>query len=127
MQKSKSAAEQEKTKLESKDGFDAYAMDQGDGQARPSHGGWPALPTATVTSGVKCTVPSQSPKKVEAKMACQMQVQQQAGQPMLTCIYLPLAPVGGPKPHRAKSGERAFGQGNESCSGTVHFHWNLAP
>ncbi len=59
-----------------KGGFDAYTMDQGDGQARPSHGGWPALPTVTVVAGMKRTALSQSLKKVVAKMACQMQVQQ---------------------------------------------------
>ncbi len=39
----------------SKGGFDVHVMDQGDVQAGPSHSGWPALPTAPVVSGVKCT------------------------------------------------------------------------
>ncbi len=90
-------AEQEKTKSKSWGGFDAYAMDQGKGRTGPSHGGWPALPTAMVTSGVKRTAPSQLPKKVEVKMARQMQVQQQAGQPMLKHVYLPSASMGGLK------------------------------
>ncbi len=92
-------AGQEKTTSKSKGGFDAYVMDQGDVQAGLSHGGWPALPTATAASGVKRAAPSKSPKKVEAKMAHQMQqqVQQQAGHSMPMCVYLPLALVGGSK------------------------------
>ncbi len=70
-------------------------MDQGDGQAGLSHGGWPALPMAPVTPGMKRGPPSKSPKKVEAKMVRQMQqqVQQQAGHPMPTQVYLPSAPM----------------------------------
>ncbi len=42
---------------------------------------------------------SKSLKIVDAKMVHQMQmsVQQQARHPMLTCVYLPSAPVGGMK------------------------------
>ncbi len=75
-------------------GFNVHTMEQGDGQARLSHGGWPALPTAPVTPGVKCAASSKLLKKVEAKMAHQMQ---QAGHLMLVHIYLPSALVGGTK------------------------------
>ncbi len=91
-------AEHEKMVSKSKGGFDAHAMDQGDVQARPSHGGWPALPTAPTMLGVKRMAPSKSLKKVDTKMARQMlmqqQVQQQAGHPVLTYVYLPSALVG---------------------------------
>ncbi len=44
--------------------------------------------------GTKHGAPSKSLKNVEAKMAHQMMVQQQAGQLMLSWVYLPSAPTG---------------------------------
>ncbi len=96
-QKAKCAAGQEKMKPVGRGGFDVYLRDQGDGQAGLSHDGWPALPIAMGVAGVKCTALSKSPEKVAPKMACQMQVQQQVGHPMPTCVFLPSAPMGIPK------------------------------
>ncbi len=64
--------------------------------------GWPPLPQLASLVGHKCAVvPSQSPKKAEAKVAQQIQVQhrlsQQALQPALVHIFLPSAPVGAPR------------------------------
>ncbi len=73
----------------SKGGTPAKGQDRP--QAGPSHDHWPALPTALVTPRMKRSAPSQSPKKVEAKMACRLSVQQIAGQPQLSQVYLPSA------------------------------------
>ncbi|WP_297330587.1 hypothetical protein, partial [Pseudoalteromonas sp.] len=43
--------------------FDAYRGPQDGEQAGPSHGGWPTLQQSAGVAGVKCTAPSQLPKK----------------------------------------------------------------
>ncbi len=118
-QKEKRATEQEKTKPMGKGGFDAYPIDQGDGQARPSHDGWPALPTAAGAARVKHTAPSKSLKRVAPKMACQMQmqqqVQQQAGHPMPMHVFLPLALMGVLKPYETSQKSLSAGSQEWEC------------
>ncbi len=102
-------------KLAGRGRFDAYPRDQGDGQAGPSHDGWPALLTVMGVVRVKCTAPSKSPKKVAMKMVCQMQmqqqVQQQAGHPMLMCVFLPSASMGVLKPY--KTSQKSLNAGSQ--------------
>ncbi len=61
-------------------------------KAGPSHDDWPALPMAPMTPGTKRGPPSQSPKKVAAKVAHRLSVQQLQGQLQPGRVYLPSAP-----------------------------------
>ncbi len=101
----------------SKGGFDAYAMEQGDGQDGQSHGSWSALPTVLTMLGVKRAAPSKSPKKVDTKMARQMQMQQQVQQQarhlVLTYVYLPSALVGMKHYQTSKKNINALSQEQE--------------
>ncbi len=91
-QKSGSSSGSQKTPSKSKDGTQAKGREQD--KAGPSHGGFPALPTASTTPGMKCSPLSQSPKKVAAKVACWLTVQQLQGQLPPAQVYLPSAPSG---------------------------------
>ncbi len=94
------------TKATGKGGFDAYSRPQDSEQARPSHGaqgGWLTMQQLVAAAGHKCTAaPSQSPKKSDAKVVRQIQVQQQLQQQVLqptpAHVFMPSAPVGALRP-----------------------------
>ncbi len=87
-----SSKSQGKLVSKSKDGMPAKGQEST--QARPSHEQWPPLPTAPATPGTKCSAVLQLPtKKVEAKVARRLSMQQIAGQPQLSWLYLPSTPT----------------------------------
>ncbi len=102
------------TKKQGRGGFDDHPVPDDGMQARPSHGGWlPLLPPVVLAGHKRAAASSQSPKKVDAKVARQVQVQhrlsQQALQPALACIFLLSAPVGAPRPFEMTKRSVAMG------------------
>ncbi len=103
------------TKKAGRGGFDDYPRLDDGTWARLSHEGWPTLQQSVPLAGHKRTVvSSQSPKKTDAKVAQQVQVQhrltQQALQPALARVFLPSASVGALRP--LKMTERSVAAGN---------------
>ncbi len=87
-------------------------MYQRQGGAGPSCKGWPPLPTP-LAGHKHAVVPSQSPKKTDAKVTRQIQVQyqlsQQDLQPAPARVCLPSAPMGAPRSFETTKRRLALG------------------